>query len=157
MSKDEQYAYIFLLIGSIVFLIWIVPNQIDVGENASVSPRLMPQLLAGGIGLISAFQLGRSFLEKGLVRQEITINAESYRALALVIVLLWIIAYIANILPVISLGFVAIGRFWIASIILVPAMLLLAGVRNRRQIIWYTVILVGVAFVFTAVTGIYIS
>lgn len=157
MSKDEQYSYIFLLVASIIFLFWIVPNQIDVGENASVSPRLVPQILAIGIGLIATTQLIRSLLQKNLVRAEIIIKASSYRALAIVLAILVGIATIANAFPIITFGSIAIGRFWIAAILLVPSMLLLTGVRNWRHILLYSVILIGVTFIFTLLTGIYIS
>jgi len=157
MSRDEQFSYIFLLIFSIIFLVWIVPNQIIAGEDASVSPRLLPQILAGLIGLISAIQVGRSLITSSIVRPEFTIERRSYGTVILIIAVLTVTGAIINVAPTIYVNGIAVGRFWLGAILMVPAMLLISGVRSWWQILLYTVLLIVIVFFLTYITRIYIQ
>lgn len=162
MSRDEQFSYIFLLIFAVVFLVWIVPNQIIEGGDATVSPRLLPQLLASLIGLISALQIGRSVLVSSVLQPEFTIQRSSYLILFLITAVLVgmgaLLGGLASIgVSTIYVNGIAVGRFWLASLITVPILLLICGVRSWWQIILYTVLLIAIVFFLSNITGIYIQ
>lgn len=156
MSRDEQIAYIILLVFSAIFLIWIVPDQIVDDESASVSPRLLPQILAGLIGLIAAIQLGRSLTNPSIVRPEFIIKPRSYGTVLLVSGVLAATTVIINAAPTLYFGGIAVGSFWSGVVIMVPALLLISGVRSWWQILLYTVLLIGIVFFLTLITGIYV-
>lgn len=156
MSRDEQITYIILLIFSAIFLIWIVPSQIMADESASVSPRLLPQILASLIGLISAIQIGRSLIMSSIVRPEFTIERRSYGTMLLVLAVLAGTSLIINAAPTLYVNGIAVGRFWFGIILMVPLFLLICGVRIWWQIILYTVLLIAIVFFLASIAGIYI-
>lgn len=157
MSRDEQFSYIFLLVFSIIFLIWVVPNQIIAGENASVSPRLLPQILAGGIGSIAAIQIVRSVLFPSVLRPEFIIKRRSYVTVFLMVVVLAATGAIINAVPTIYVNGIAVGRFWLGAVVMVPVLLFISGVRSWWQIPLYTILLIVIVFFLTQITGIYIQ
>lgn len=157
MSRDEQFSYILLLVFSVIFLIWIVPNQIIAGEGASVSPRLLPQILAGLIGLISAVQIARSLINNSIVDPEFIIKRRSYATVFLIAAVLAATGAIINIVPTIYVNKVAVGRFWFGALVMVPALLIISGVRSWWQVPVYTILLIVIVFFLTNITGIYIQ
>ena len=157
MTKDEQYSYIFFAAFMLLFLFWIVPDQIIRDDSASVSPRLLPQLLGGGILLISVIQIVRSFTNSELVRPEFAIERRSYLALVIVLLVLLVTSTIAIRAPSLVVNGIAVGRFWFGATLMIPILLVVGGVRIWWHVILYTISLILLAFFFTYITGIFIA
>lgn len=140
MYKDEQISYGVICLLMIIFWVWVVPNQISVSEEASVSPRLVPVVCSVLIFLLALGSLIRSF---PVVENKFHISADQYRTLGLALVALTISAFLMK----------WIG-FWIASIITVIAALWITEEREPRTMAIYTVGLLVISYVLVSFAGI---
>ncbi|MGB7302614.1 MAG: tripartite tricarboxylate transporter TctB family protein [Burkholderiaceae bacterium] len=53
MRKANLLSGVFLMLLSLALLFWIIPWQVEETFDGAVSPRLLPQICAAGIGLLS--------------------------------------------------------------------------------------------------------
>mgnify|MGYP006443157991 CR=1 FL=1 len=61
MKKANLVSGILLLIFSLVMLFWLIPTQVEEAFDGQVSPQLLPQICAGGIGLLSLVLIFMNF------------------------------------------------------------------------------------------------
>ncbi|MDO6732803.1 tripartite tricarboxylate transporter TctB family protein [Marinovum sp. 2_MG-2023] len=143
MTRDEQAFFALLAIGSAVFYFVIIPWQIADPDWATVSPRLMPQICAIGIFVLSLYKLATSLK---IAIPEFSVSARSYGILAVCIAIPTLAA----------LAMVWIG-FWIPAAVMVAACLLLTGTRNPLTVIAFSVGLTGATWFLLDLAGLYVS
>lgn len=129
MYKDERISYIVLCVAMLLFLFWIIPNQIKAPESATVSPRLIPQLCGAAIFVLALYKWISTMR---LPDQGTLITLANYRLLGLSLVLLTVVTVLMN----------WIG-FWIGCGIIMVGAMQLAGARDWRWIALFCVGLVA--------------
>lgn len=146
MSKDERLSYVVLLVVGLLFFSWIGPSEIDAGENASISPRLLPYVYMGLIVVLALIGLAQSF-RVGTTGWAIT--REQAKRLGVVLGALAISAWLAGAgwLP-------REARFWVASVPTILVGLWLSDVRDPRFVVVYTTGLIAVTWGLVQLTGI---
>lgn len=143
MTRDEQAFFALLAIGSAIFYFLIIPWQIADPDWATVSPRLMPQICAIGIFVLSIYKLATS-LKTAI--PEFRVSANSYGILAICIAI-----------PTMAALAMAWVGFWIPAGIMIAACLLLTGTRNPLTVIAFSAGLTGVTWFLLDLAGLYLS
>lgn len=145
MTKDERLSYVVLVALGFLFFLWIGPSEIDSGENASISPRLLPYIYVALIMVLAMIALIGS-LRTGV--EGWAISREQAQRFGIVVVAIIMSAWIAGV-SWIDRDL----RFWIASIPTVLVGLWLTDVRDPRFIGLYTAGLLGTTWVLVSLTG----
>lgn len=146
MTKDERLSYVALLAAGVLFFVWIGPSEIDSGENASISPRLLPYTYAGLIMVLALFQLVSSFRHPV---EGWAITREHAGRLGVVLVALSLSAWLAGVS-----WLDRDVRFWVAAVPATLTGLWLTEVKSPRFIVLYTAGIIAATWVLVEVTGI---
>lgn len=143
MTRDEQAFFVLLAIGSAIFYFAIIPWQIADPDWATVSPRLMPQICAIGIFVLSIYKLATSL--KTMI-PGFRVSVKSYGILAICIAIPTLAA----------IAMLWVG-FWVPAAVMVAACLVLTGTRNPIVVITFSVGLSGATWVLLDLAGLYVN
>ena len=137
MKKANLVSGILLLIFSIVLFFWLIPTQVEEAYDGQVSPRLLPQICAIGIGILSViliFTNIRAFTEPGAKDAPPALSWLEVRAwlvvagmLAICIVVFTLTGPIAACVLLICGILFFMGERRILPYVLIPAVLLTAS------------------------------
>ena len=134
MKKANLVSGILLLVFSIVLLFWLIPWQVEEAYDGQVSPRLLPQICAVGIGVLSLvliFGNWDAFTEPGAKDAPPALTWPEIRAWLVISVLLAVSIFVftlagpipSSVLLIAGVLF-AMGERRILPYILIPAVLL---------------------------------
>lgn len=153
MKRDEQISYIVICALMLLVIFWVIPTQIVTPPNAfqaTVSPRLIPQICAWSIFVLSLYKFVSTLhlAEAGTI-----INPEGYR-------LLFIGLAIIVFGTLIMQGVRGIGlrplAFWVGSTVITAGSMWMTGQRHWRTILMFSVGLSVATYVLLTLGNIYI-
>ena len=134
MKKANLVSGILLLIFSLVLFFWLIPWQVEEAFDGQVSPRLLPQICAIGIGILSLVLIVENwsaFTEPGAKEAPPALSWTEVRAWLVISVLMalaiWVFTLagpIAACVLLIAGVLFAMGERRILPYILIPAVLL---------------------------------
>lgn len=149
MKRDEQISYLVICALMLLVIFWVIPTQIVTPPNAfeaTVSPRLIPQICAWSIFVLSAYKFVSTL---HLAEAGVIIQREGYRLLGIGLVII-----IAGTL--VMQGIRAAGlrqfAFWVGATLITAGSMWMTGVRNWRNIALFSVGL-SVATYFLLILG----
>lgn len=143
MRRDEQISLVVIGLAALVALFVIIPAQIDDSEIATVSPRLVPQLCAGGIFLLALYKFITTLK---LAKPGFLVSFKHYRLLGTALAML-----VAGTFTMQWLG------FWISAGLIVAGAMTLTGERHPIRIVVFAVCLTVVTWFVMNQVGIYIT
>ena len=153
MKRDEQISYIVICVAMLLMILWVIPTQIVLKEStfqATVSPRLIPQICCWGIFGLSAYKfLSTMHLADG----EKIIRPEGYRLLATGV---GIIIAGALVMQGVRAAGLRPAAFWIGATLITIGSMWMAGERNWRTIIGFSVILSGATWFLLSLARIFV-
>lgn len=145
MRKANLISGIFLLGFSLLLLFWLIPWQVEEAFGGEVSPRLLPQICAVGIGLLSIILITTNLKAPSADADPgpFPISWPEFRALLVIGILLALGIFL----------FVKAGPI-IASVVLVVGVMYAMGERNPLPFVLIPVVLlVSSWFLFYKVLG----
>ena len=146
MKKANLASGILLLIFSLVLFFWLIPTQVEEAFDGQVSPQLLPQMCAIGIGLLSLvliFTNFSAFTEPGA--------KDTPPALSWLEVRAWLV--ITGMIALCILVFTLAGPI-VACILLIGGVLFAMGERKiLPYILIPAVLLTGSWFMFYKLLG----
>lgn len=153
MKRDEQISYIVICAAMLLMIFWIIPTQIRIpegGVQATVSPRLIPQICCWGMFALAAYKyLSTLHLADG----ETLIKAENYRLLFTAIIIITVGTLIMQ--GVRAAGWRP-GAFWVGATVITMGSMWMTGERRWHIIIGFSVILSGVTWFLLSLLRIFV-
>ncbi len=146
MKKANLVSGIILLLFSLALLFWVIPEQVEDAFDGQVSPRLLPQICAVGIGLLSLvliFSNFTAFTEPGA--------KEAPPALSWLEIRAWLV--IAGMMAVSIFVFTLAGPIVACTLLIVGILFAMGERRILPYILIPAVLLTGSYFMFYKLLG----
>ena len=153
MKRDEQISYLVLCALMLLVIFWVIPTQIVTPPNAfeaTVSPRLIPQICAWAIFALSLYKFV-STLHLG--EAETIIKKEEYRLLFIGLAI--IVAGTLVMQGVREVGLRPLS-FWVGATLITAGSMWMSGMRSWRNIILFSIGMSVVTWFLLSLGNIYI-
>ena len=153
MKRDEQISYLVLCALMLLVIFWVIPTQIVTPPNAfeaTVSPRLIPQICAWSIFALSLYKFVSTL---HLAEAETIIKWEDYRLLFIGLAII-----VAGTLVMQGVRWMGARpfAFWAGATLITAGSMWMSGIRSWRNIILFSVGLSVATWFLLTLANIYI-
>jgi len=131
MQRSDFFLSLFLMIGSLVMLIWVIPQQTATAEGYGMSPAAVPMFCAGGVFVLSLLLMLKNLPHRwtregrsALIGKQALVRTGLNLAIALV-----------------GLLIINLTGYYIGGVFLIAASMVVAG---RRSPLWIGAFALGI-------------